>query len=441
MLNTRKIRWLGRGAGAGYLVVLTVLYLVLYFLFLKRHDPAVTEIFFADRITDAHRVLIDRYNALNAGKIKVTPIDFPNGDFSTNERKEILARSLRGEGDGIDLFAVDVIWVQRFAKWCEPLDAHFSPADLQRIVPDGLYSCYADGRLVAVPQYMVQGMMYYRDDLLRGLKGGEEAIRALQKGMTWPEFIALRDRLHWKGPFYIFPAADYEGLICSYIEILLSLRPDYFSTVGFDFDTPEARQSLQLMVDLVHRYRVSPEVVTKFTEVPSYEYFIRNDGLFIRGWNSYDRDFQDAPYDREKQAHLRKAPVPYLPAGHPASTFGGWNLMVSKFSTKKEAVLDFVKFLLRDDSQEIFYARSGFYPVVRSFYQDSASTRRYPEIAGIRNLIRTGVHRPPQKDYTNFSKIMSHYFAQAIRKDISVDEALDGVNRAIRSDKLAVVRR
>jgi len=133
-----NIRWLKRGGGAGYLILLTLLYLALYFLFLRHQEPAVTEIYFADRITDAHRILIDRYNVLNAGKVKVIPIDFPNKDFTSNERKEILARSLRGEGDGIDLFAVDVIWVQRFAKWCEPLEGYFSPEELSGIIPDGL---------------------------------------------------------------------------------------------------------------------------------------------------------------------------------------------------------------------------------------------------------------------------------------------------------------
>lgn len=436
-----NIRWLKRGGGAGYLILLTLLYLAMYFLFLRHQDPAVTEIYFADRITDAHRILIDKYNVMNAGRIKVIPIDFPNKDFTSNERKEILARSLRGEGDGIDLFAVDVVWVQRFAKWCEPLDGYFSPQELGGIMPDGLYSCYADNKLVAVPLFMVQGVMYYREDLLRGLNGGEGVIRAVEQGMTWPEFVATKEKLHWKGPFYVFTGADYEGLICTYVEALLSLKPDYFSTVGFDFETPQARAALQLLVDLVQQNHASPEEVTRFTEVPSYEYFIRNDGLFIRGWNSYDKDFQNAPYDRVKEQHLRKVPVPYFASGRPSSMFGGWDLMVSKFSKKKAAVIDFVKFLLRADSQELFYSRGGFCPVVKSFYEDSTSVRQHPEISGMVERMRTGVHRPPYKDYTNYSKIMSHYFAQAIRKEISVDAALESVNRAILSEKASVVRR
>ncbi len=193
--------------------------------------------------------------------------------------------------------------------------------------------------------------------------------------MTWTEFVALRNKLGWKKPYYVFPAADYEGFICIYIEALLSLRRDYFVTTGFNFATPEGRKALQLLVDLVQKDRTTPEVVTTFTEVPSYEYFIRNDGLFIRGWNTFDKDFSDAPYDTTKERHLRKAPIPYLAGGRPASLFGGWNLMISKFSKKKEAVIDFVKFLLSDESQEVFYTHGGYYPVVSSFYEDPESLR------------------------------------------------------------------
>jgi multiple sugar transport system substrate-binding protein len=437
----RSMKFLTWGSGAGYLLLLALLYVFTYFIFVKEQKQEVTEIYFADRVTDAHRILIDKYNALNAGRIKVIPIDFPNKDFSTNERKEILTRSLRGEGDGIDLFAVDVIWVQRFAKWCEPLGQYFSEEELKRIIPDALFSCYTDGALVAVPLDLVQGVMYYREDLLKNMSGGNEIIRALQSSMSWPEFLLLKDRLKWRGPFFVFPAAEYEGLICSYVEILLGLKLDYFSTVGFNFETQEARDALQLMVDLVQKYKAAPEVVTKFTEVSSYEYYVKNDGLFIRGWNTYDKDFQNAPYDKEKERHLRKAPLPHISLGRPASVFGGWNLMVSKFSKKKDAVIDFVKFLLRDESQEVFYSQAGFYPVTASFYNDSLSLQRHPEIAGIKEMMRAGVHRPPQKDYTNYSTIMAHYFVMAIRNEISVDEALESVNKAIHGGKSLVVTR
>ena len=438
MRNVRQLKW---GSGIIILVTLALLYLIPYSLLVRRPDPGITEIYFADRITDAHRILIDRYNALNAGKVRVIPIDFPNADFSTNERKEILARSLRGEEDGVDLLAVDVIWVKRFARWCEPLGKYFTSRELERIVPDALYSCYADSALAAVPLDIAQSVLLYREDLLKSLPGGDAIIRELRNTMTWHEFLGLKSRLGWTKPFYVFPAADYEGLICGYIDNLLSLKPDYFETVGFDFDTPEGRKALQLLVDLINKDGASPREVTSFIETPSYAYFVRNDALFLWGWTTYEKDFKDQPFDRVKEEHLRQAPLPYFGGGKPASMFGGWNLMVSQFSKKKEAVVDFVKFLLRDDSQEVLYTESRYYPVVKSFYEDSTSLRKHPEIADIRERMKSGVHRPAVTEYTNYSKIMSHYFSLAVKGRISVAQAVAQATGAIQSGQILAVAR
>ncbi len=150
-----------------FLLFVTITYLTIFFIDYKSEGKKVKEIYFADRITAAHRILINEYNKMHEGEVKVIPVDFPNTDFSTNDRKEVVARSLRGHGDGIDLFAVDVIWVQRFAKWCEPLDKYFSAKERNNILNPALESCYYDSELVAVPLDMVQGIMYYRKDLIK----------------------------------------------------------------------------------------------------------------------------------------------------------------------------------------------------------------------------------------------------------------------------------
>ncbi|MFH0990555.1 MAG: extracellular solute-binding protein [bacterium] len=420
--------------GIGIFTAVVLIYVLVFYLFTHRQEPTVTEIYFADRMTEAHHLLINRYNALHAGSIKVVPIDFPNSEFNTDTRKELLARSLRGEDDAIDVLAVDVIWVHRFAKWCEPLGKYFTDAERKRVRAKAMETCYHEGELVAVPLDIVLGVMYYREDLLKQFPRSDQTFQQIRKGMTWAQFLQLQARLNWKGPFYIFPAADYEGLICSYIELVLSLRPDYFETVGFRFDTPETKKALQLLVDLVHTYSATPRAVSNFTEVPSYAYFIRHDGLFIRGWTSYEKDFKYEAIDREKEQHLRMAPIPYPAGGKPKSVFGGWNIMVSKASTKKEAAIDFVKFLLEDQSQEIFYTLGGYYPVINSFYSDTTFLRRYPEIAAINELMTFGAHRPLGENYTKYSKIMARYFSLAIMGKISVDDALRRVHTAIVSE-------
>jgi len=428
---TSKQRW-----GLVFLVFVAVVYLAIYYLHSKKTNTELVEIYFADRIAAAHSILIEKYNKINEGKIKVIPIDFPNDDFSTNERKEVLARSLRGRGDGIDLFAVDLIWSQRFAKWSEPLDKYFSSEDKKRILDKALYSCYYEGELVALPLFIVQGIMYYRQDLLLNLKNGKEIEEKIKDFITWEDFIELGQQIQSDNPYYIFHAADYEGLICIYMEALLSLKPNYFEETGFNFNTKEAEIALQLLVDLVHKYKISPTVVTNFTEVNSYDYYIKNDGLFIRGWQSYDKDFVENRIDPEKEKKLRKAPLPYFKGHTPASVFGGWNLMISKYSNKKEYVVDFIKFLLSDESQELFYKESGYYPVLKNFYNDSKYFEKYPDMKYNVELIKTGVHRPQHVEYTKYSKIMSHYFHKAIKNEMSVKDALAKCTNAIQYDKL-----
>jgi len=431
-----KISSSNQALGIVVLCAIAMVYFAIFAFLFKRPTEHVTEFYFADRMTEAHRVLIDQYNALHKGKVKVIPIDFPNADFSTDTRKEIIARSLRGDDDGIDLLAVDVIWVQRFAKWCEPLGKYFTDDERKRITPIALRSCYHDGELVAVPLDLDEGVVYYRADLLAKEYNGKDLLQKVQGQISWDEFLKIKKELRKSSyPFYVFPASDYEGLICCYIEILLSEKPDYFTTIGFRFDTPEARNALRLLVDLVHKYDATPEIVSDLTEVPSYEYFITHDALFLHGWTTYDQDFNAAPVDTVKQRNLKKMPVPYYSGGKPASVFGGWNLMVPKASKKKEAVIDFIKFLLKDESQEIFYTKGGYFPITNSFYHDSLYLRKYPEISAIVDLMKTGVHRPSQEEYTKDSKIMSRYFYLAIKGSITVDEAVKNVDASIESER------
>lgn len=430
---SRNTKW-----GIVLVMVLFAAYIIVFFLTQHHSDTGVIKIYFADRVTAAHKILIDQYNQKMKGKVEVVPIDFPNFDFSTNERKEILARSLRGTGDGIDLFAVDVIWVQRFAKWCEPLDQYLTDSEKSRLLEAPLKSCYYKGELVALPLDFVQGVMYYREDLLKNLKNGPEILQKIKRGITWEEFIQIGIGLKLKNPFYIFPAADYEGLICIYMDLILGLNPNYFSENGFNLDTPQSQRALQLLVDLVNKHRLTPSIVTTFTEIPSYKYYIDQNGLFIRGWQSYDKDFMESPVDPLKEKNLIKAQIPYFANANPATVIGGWHMMISKFSDKKKEVVDFVKFLLSDEAQEMFYKESGYYPVVKKFYEDPHYQNKYKELIKMRGIFSHGVHRPAHEEYTRFSKIMSYYFEEAIKQNISVKEALSKATHAIQKEETAI---
>ncbi|HEY6952969.1 MAG TPA: hypothetical protein VI758_11210, partial [Bacteroidota bacterium] len=147
----------------------------------SKREKEAAKVYFADNISPAHRLIIAEFNKRHEGSIEVVPVDLPFEKFSTNERKELLARSLRSKSDKIDVFAVDLIWVPRFARWAEPLDAHFTTGEQEQLLSYANQSCKIDGRLVAMPMYIDIGLMYYRRDIIRRLPDGAAIDAEIQE--------------------------------------------------------------------------------------------------------------------------------------------------------------------------------------------------------------------------------------------------------------------
>ena len=402
-------------------------------------SAAVERVYFADHISPAHQAVIDLFNRTHAGRIEVVPVNLTFSKFSTNERKELLARSLRSKSDRLDVFSVDYIWTPRFAKWCEDLHPYFTPAEQEGIIPPAIRSCVNNGRLVAMPLYIDIGVMYYRTDIVRRLPDGADVEKKIQSSITWNELAALRDRLQYRGrPFYIFQANDYEGLICNYFEIINSYDPEFFAKNTIDLRSETAKRSLRFLVDLVHKQGLSPLRVSDFDENHSYDFMLDSDAVFVRGWPNFVENYRKFYPDTSKFPFIGRAPLPHF-AGMPAtSVYGGWNLMVSQFSTKKAAAMEFVRFLQTEEAQKMMFETGGYIPVNAAIYRDSAYLRLHPDLVFYKALVDRGFHRPFIEDYTRISDIISYFIHRAIRNEMGVDEALERASAMIESKSLLI---
>ncbi len=402
-------------------------------------QSAVSKVYFADHISPAHEAVIKRFNQLHKGRIEVIPVNLPFNKFTTNERKELLARSLRSKSDRLDVFSVDYIWTERFAKWCEPLDGFFSEKDKANILSPTLQSCLSDNKLVAMPLYIDVGMMYYRKDFLKKLPDAAQIEVRLQNSMTWSELIALQKRLGMKGrPFYIFQGNDYEGLNCNYFEILASLDENYFRGNKIDLNTPIARRALQMMVDFIYKENIAPSVVTQFDENKSYEYWMKNNAMFVRGWSNFVENYRMLHNDTSSFSYIGRASLPHFEGHKITSVYGGWNLMVSKFSNNKTAAIEFVRFMQTEEAKKIMFELGDYIPVNRDVYDDTAYVSKYPKLIFYRKLIERGFHRPFLADYTKIADIVSHYVNLALKKEMTVDEALSKASLMINSNEVLI---
>lgn len=396
-----------------------------------------TPIYFADNISAAHQKIINRFNEVYRGRYEVVPVNLPFSKFSTNERKQLLTRALRSKSTRLDIFAVDLVWVPRFVKWAEPLGQYFSPAEQENFLPQALAPCVFEKTLVGVPLYIDIGVMYYRQDLLRRLPDYASLTQKLNNSITWEDFIQLGNRLAPPGQaFYLFPADSYEGLICCFIENVYSQNMSLLQGDSLRVNTPPARRALQLLVDLVAKYRLTPTAVVGYKENDVYRYALEHDAIFFRGWPGnlfdYRRQYPD------KIRHMAIAALPHFAEAKPAAVFGGWNLMIAKDSDKKAAAAQFLKFATSREMQQLIYEEMGLLPASKAAYEDTAFFNRHADLKYFRRLLETGVHRPALMEYTKISDILSFYANRAIRNEISVEAALQNAEAMIRSQKVMI---
>lgn len=428
-----------------YIIISTILVTV-FILFTFVFSPSAVDnnrgnvktIYFADNISRAHQKIIDQFNKKYEGQIKVETINLPFEKFSTNERKELLARYLRSKSNRIDVFSVDIIWVPRFAKWSRSLESLIDSQKVSNLLPYALNSCVYKNQLYALPLYIDIALMFYRDDLLKQLPDYLEITKELASSITWERFFELQKKLKLPANnFYVFQADDYEGLLCSFTEIMSNLNSRIIEgNEKLKLDESNTRKAIKFLHDLIYAKRISPMEVTNLRENNSYQYFVNHNSFAVRGWPNFLSN--DNRYlSEELRANIRRAPLPHLSGSEPASVFGGWNLMVSKYSDNIPEVMKFLEFILSDEAQKILYEEENFLPVIKSLYHDSSFVKNHSELKFFENLFSKGVYRPFLEEYTNVSDILSLYINKALKNEINIEEAVRLASEKI-SEKIVI---
>jgi ABC-type glycerol-3-phosphate transport system substrate-binding protein len=205
-----------------------------------------------------------------------------------------------------------------------------------------------------------------------------------------------------------------------------------------DLNSSAARSALQFMVDLVNKYHLSPNSVTEFDEQRSYNVMLEQDGFFLRGWPGFIEERKRTFPDTSKLNRIGQAALPHFRGKKPVSVFGGWNLMISKYSLNKSAALEFVRFLETEEIQKLLFEVSGFLPINNNVYGDSQYLAQHPDLAYFRKLLDHGFHRPALEEYTKVSDIISHYVRLAIKEEMTVPDALEQASRMIQSNEILI---
>ncbi|GAA5183523.1 ABC transporter substrate-binding protein [Rugosimonospora acidiphila] len=364
------------------------------------------------------RPLIAQWNASHP-KEQVT---FKEQSDQADQQHDDLVQHFQAKDPHYDVVDVDVVWTAEFAAkgWLQPLTGDFA-LDTSKLLPATVKTGTYNGVLYAAPQSSDGGLLYYRKDLVPN------------PPKTWDEM--LQDcsiaKSHNMG-CYAGQYAKYEGLTVNTAEAINTAGGEIVKSDGRtpDVDTPAAAKGLTMLVDAYKNGDIPQQAIT-YQEEQGRQAFEAGQLLFMRNW-PYVYSLATTDASSKVKTSMAIAPLPGLTATTPgASSLGGHNAAISKYSAHKATALDFVKFLESEDTQNTFATKASLAPVIASLYDDPTLIQKLPYLPTLKTSILNAVPRPVTPFYPAVTQAIEENAYAAIKGDKTVDQALKDMQAAI----------
>lgn len=341
---------------------------------------------------------------------------------------EYINKLVSGDKD-IDLFAMDVIWVEEFvsAGWLAPLSPYFSKDELKDMMNIPLESGYSKGTMYALPWYSDTGVLFYRKDLLEQI--GETPPQ------TWSELIEQSKLLQQKGLVehgFLFQGNAYEGLTLNYLEHMWNNGGEFRENGGrWKLDGTESVEALLFMQQLL-KDGVSPREVLNIKESQSREGFLQGKSAFLRSgpivWGLSNTK------DSVVQGKIGIAPLPVGPHGKVAGAgLGGFSVGMNVRITepRRSAAVAFLKFLISEEAQKHIALKDSRMPVTKRPYNDPDVLAFNPYYVELEAVLNKAHFRPRVAHYSEISSILQIGLHDALTQGRNANEVIKALNKII----------
>lgn len=319
----------------------------------------------------------------------------------------------------VDLYQTDVIWAPQLADHF--VDLSDAAKDLiPQHFPSVIESQTVDGKLVALPLFTDAPALYYRTDLLE--KYGKEVPATWEELTRTAQEIQDAERAEGAADLwgYVWQGNAYEGLTCNALEWIKSagggqiVEPD--GTISVNNDA--AAQALEMAAGWVGT--ISPEGVLAYQEEEARGVWQTGNAVFMRNWPyAYNLSNGD---DSAVKGKFDVAPLPSGGDGS-AATLGGWNVAVSKYSTKQEAAISLALYLSGPEGQKSTTLRNSNLPTITALYDDPDIAEQVPFVPRWKEVFEQAVPRPSAATKGKYNEVSAKFWS-------AVHETLSGTGSA-----------
>ncbi len=326
---------------------------------------------------------------------------------SSDSSHDDIVKHLQASQYRPDVISLDVVWVSEFVTngWIEPLDTYWQPRqDRNNYLPVPLNVVKMGGKIWAAPLHTDIGVLFYRTDIFSS------------PPRTWDDLkrMALDAQKSRKTRYgYVWQGAQYEGLVCNFIEVLSSFGGNIFDPNDPQkviVYSPKAVKALQMMVDWIHGPdAISPPDVITYDEPATTGQWVNGDAAFMRNWPSHFFWSNDARQTKIAEEFT----VTQLPSAA-RSCLGGWQLAINKFSPHKDEAWTFIQWMLQRDAQQYLAVKEAFPVTLNSVYNDPYINDLNPFFNKLPSILQNAQWRPISPYYPDISNAIQQNIHQAL---------------------------
>ena len=277
---------------------------------------------------------------------------------------------LNGRTGDPDIFIVDSPLTASYAARGHLMELD-SLIDKARFAPSGIQAASYNGKIYSAPFGSSMQLLYYNKAMFRAA-GVEPPSADPAKRWTWEQVLEAGKKTAkpaeniWgfsfeqqERPYQLLPLGQSLGGV--------ALSPDGFKATGF-IDGPAFVEGFTFMQKLYTEAKISPP--GQFDTALTPELFGSGKcAMLLGGTFVYDTFVKKFP-----NLEFGVAAHPYFAKGKPVTPTGAWHFGVNPRTTQKEGVAQFVKDMLSEDINALWFKLRPYVPTLNSVWQREAAT-------------------------------------------------------------------
>lgn len=347
-------------------------------------------------------------------------VDFLPAAETTTEQLATYRKLLARKAKVPDVFGVDVIWPGILADNLLDLRDYIPKQEIDAHFPELIAANTVNGRLVALPANLNEGMLFYRTDLLR-----KYGYRAPPK--TWDELEVMARRIQsgeraggnsdfWG---FVWEGAPSEALTCNALEWQVSQGGGTILDENGKVTVNNAR-TIRTWERAAHWVgSISPPGVVLYKEWDAGNMWQAGNAAFLRSWAS------EYIADRGPTCAIRDlfdiAPLPG--EARNAATLGGSGFGVSRYSAHPREAAMLVRFLSSREEQVTRCRNTTDAPTLSELYAEPELLATNPQFPQVLEIFRKGVVLRPTQAAGKMYPDVSRAYWEAVHAVLTRQES------------------